>query len=220
MHRAAREVVALVEAVAASAGLTATELDVLGVLVDRAPSVVAGLLDESGYKPSTLTSILDRLAARGWVSRDIPAIAGRRRPHRPAARRAPSGPARALSAPCAARCRAPTSRLAALPARPGPRPEASPNPRVRERENRDGERLCAIGLPCRRSRAMALRDALPPFVMMALLANALVGDNGPRPLPHAPDDRGLKAEERFGRRRGGCVRTRRRSRNTPGASWA
>jgi len=69
MHRAAREVVALVEEVAAAAGLTATELDVLGVLVDRAPSVVAGLLDESGYKPSTLTSILDRLAARGWVSR-------------------------------------------------------------------------------------------------------------------------------------------------------
>ncbi len=70
MHRAAREVVALVEEVAAAAGLTATELDVLGVLVDRAPSVVAGLLDESGYKPSTLTSILDRLAARGWVSRE------------------------------------------------------------------------------------------------------------------------------------------------------
>jgi len=70
MHRAAREVVALVEEVAATAGLTATELDVLGVLVERAPSVVAGLLDESGYKPSTLTSILDRLAARGWVSRE------------------------------------------------------------------------------------------------------------------------------------------------------
>ena len=70
MHRAAREVVALVEEVAAAAGLTATELDVLGVLVDRAPSVVAGLLDESGYKPSTLTSILDRLAGRGWVSRE------------------------------------------------------------------------------------------------------------------------------------------------------
>jgi len=70
MHRAAREVVALVEEVAAAAGLTATELDVLGVLVDRAPSVVAGLLEESGYKPSTLTSILDRLAARGWVSRE------------------------------------------------------------------------------------------------------------------------------------------------------
>lgn len=71
MHRAAREVVALVEEVAAATGLTATELDVLGVLADRAPSAVAGLLDESGYKPSTLTAILDRLAARGWVSREV-----------------------------------------------------------------------------------------------------------------------------------------------------
>ena len=70
MHRAAREVVALVEGVAAAAGLTATELDVLGALADRAPCVVAGLLEESGYKPSTLTSILDRLAARGGVSRE------------------------------------------------------------------------------------------------------------------------------------------------------
>jgi len=71
MHRAAREVVALVEEVAAATGLTATELDVLGVLVDCAPSAVSGLLAESGYKPSTLTAILDRLVARGWVSREV-----------------------------------------------------------------------------------------------------------------------------------------------------
>jgi len=70
MHRAAREVVAVVEQVAAAAGLTATELDVLGALVDYAPCVVARLIEESGYKPSTLTSILDRLASRGWVWRE------------------------------------------------------------------------------------------------------------------------------------------------------
>jgi DNA-binding MarR family transcriptional regulator len=70
MHRAAREVVALVEKVAAVAGLTAAELDLLEVLVDQAPCTIAVLLRESGYRPSTLTSVLDRLASRGWVSRD------------------------------------------------------------------------------------------------------------------------------------------------------
>lgn len=70
MHRAAREVVALVEKVAAVAGLTAAELDLLEVLADQAPCTIAVLLRESGYRPSTLTSVLDRLASRGWVSRD------------------------------------------------------------------------------------------------------------------------------------------------------
>jgi DNA-binding MarR family transcriptional regulator len=70
VHKAARDVVALVERAAADAGLSAAEVDVLGVLVERGPVSVAGILEEADYRPSTLTSILDRLAARGWITRD------------------------------------------------------------------------------------------------------------------------------------------------------
>ena len=73
MLRAARDVVALVEQAAAAAGLTAAEVDVLGAVAERAPCPVGEIAGETGYKPSTLTSVLDRLAARGWVSRALSA---------------------------------------------------------------------------------------------------------------------------------------------------
>jgi DNA-binding MarR family transcriptional regulator len=73
VHRAARDVVALVEQAAAQAGLTAAEVDVLGAVAERAPCPVGEIAAETGYKPSTLTSILDRLAARGWVTRALSA---------------------------------------------------------------------------------------------------------------------------------------------------
>ncbi len=71
MHRAAREIVALVERAAAAEGLSAAELDVLSVLLERGPATVSEVLGAGDYKPSTLTSILDRLAARGWISREV-----------------------------------------------------------------------------------------------------------------------------------------------------
>ena len=71
MLRAAREVVALVEQAAAAAGLTAAEVDVLGVVAERAPCPVGAIADEAGLRPSTLTSVLDRLAARGWITRAL-----------------------------------------------------------------------------------------------------------------------------------------------------
>lgn len=71
MHRAARDIVALVERAAAAEGLSAAELDVLSVLLERGPATVAEVLGEADYKPSTLTSILDRLAARRWISREV-----------------------------------------------------------------------------------------------------------------------------------------------------
>jgi DNA-binding MarR family transcriptional regulator len=71
MHRAAREIVALVERAAAAEGLSAAELDVLSVLLERGPAPVSEVLGEGDYKPSTLTSILDRLAARGWITREV-----------------------------------------------------------------------------------------------------------------------------------------------------
>ena len=71
VHRTARGVVALVEQAAAGAGLTAAELDALSALAERAPCPVGAVADETGYRPSTLTSILDRLVARGWVVRTL-----------------------------------------------------------------------------------------------------------------------------------------------------
>ncbi len=71
MHRAARDIVSLVERAAAAEGLSAAELDVLSVLLERGPATVADVLGEGDYKPSTLTSILDRLAARRWISREV-----------------------------------------------------------------------------------------------------------------------------------------------------
>ena len=71
MHRAAREIVALVERAAAAEGLSAAELDVLSVLLERGPATVSEVLGEGDYKPSTLTSILDRLAARRWITREV-----------------------------------------------------------------------------------------------------------------------------------------------------
>jgi DNA-binding MarR family transcriptional regulator len=70
IHKAARDVVAVVERTASGHGVSAAELDVLGVLIDRGPVTVARVLDETDYRPSTLTSILDRLAARGWITRE------------------------------------------------------------------------------------------------------------------------------------------------------
>jgi DNA-binding MarR family transcriptional regulator len=69
--RAARDMVALVEQAAASSGLTAAEVDVLGAVADGAPCPVGTIAMETGCRPSTLTSVLDRLAARGWVSRAL-----------------------------------------------------------------------------------------------------------------------------------------------------
>lgn len=73
VHRAARDVVTLVEQAAAEAGLTAAEVDVLGAVAESAPCPVGRIADESGYRPSTLTSILDRLAGRGWIRRVLSA---------------------------------------------------------------------------------------------------------------------------------------------------
>ena len=73
VHRVAREVVALVDQAAAAAGLTAAEVDVLGALADLAPCAVGRVAHETGYRPSTLTAILDRLARRGWIRRALSA---------------------------------------------------------------------------------------------------------------------------------------------------
>ncbi len=71
VYRAARDVMAVVDEAAAASGLTAAELEVLAALVERAPCSVGAVADDTGHKPSTLTSVLDRLAARGFVLRAL-----------------------------------------------------------------------------------------------------------------------------------------------------
>jgi DNA-binding MarR family transcriptional regulator len=50
-------------------GLTAAELNVLATLADGQPRTVSQLADDVGSKPTTMTSVLDRLARRELVTR-------------------------------------------------------------------------------------------------------------------------------------------------------
>jgi DNA-binding MarR family transcriptional regulator len=57
--------------------LTASEINALANLADGAPRTVSQLAAEVGARPSTLTSVLDRLERRGHISRGT--LAGDRR---------------------------------------------------------------------------------------------------------------------------------------------
>ena len=57
--------------------LTASEINALANLVDDKPRTVSQLAAEVGARPSTLTSVLDRLERRGHISRGT--LAGDRR---------------------------------------------------------------------------------------------------------------------------------------------
>ncbi len=52
-------------------GLSQGEAHILALLATSGPSTIAGLHRGLAHKRSTLTSILDRLAARGFVTRDV-----------------------------------------------------------------------------------------------------------------------------------------------------
>jgi len=71
LHRFARELQEILETAAAPDGITAAEAETLACLVERGPCPIGALQRDTGYRPSTLTSILDRLAARGWIARDL-----------------------------------------------------------------------------------------------------------------------------------------------------
>ena len=51
--------------------MTQAEAHVLAQLNHRGPASIGELQREFGHKPSTLTSVLDRLENRGWVRREI-----------------------------------------------------------------------------------------------------------------------------------------------------
>ena len=50
-------------------GLSAAEINVLATLADGRPRTVSQLADDVGSKPTTMTSILDRLARRAFITR-------------------------------------------------------------------------------------------------------------------------------------------------------
>ncbi len=54
-------------------GLSQGEAHILALLAGRAPATIADLHRGLAHKRSTLTSILDRLAARGLVTREVAA---------------------------------------------------------------------------------------------------------------------------------------------------
>ena len=70
IHRVTHQIGFLLEQ-AADLKVTQAEAHILAHLAEHGPSSVAELHQALAHKRSTLTSILDRLAARGLVTRDV-----------------------------------------------------------------------------------------------------------------------------------------------------
>ena len=70
IHRAAHAVAMLVDR-AADLGVTQAEAHVLSHLAEHGPSTIAEIHQAFGHKRSTLTSVLDRLAARELITREV-----------------------------------------------------------------------------------------------------------------------------------------------------
>lgn len=70
LHRLAGEL--------ADLGLTGTEINVLAILADGRGRIVSQLAAEVGARPSTLTSVLDRLEGHGHIERCMPLEGDRR----------------------------------------------------------------------------------------------------------------------------------------------
>jgi DNA-binding MarR family transcriptional regulator len=51
--------------------LNASEINVLANLADGVPRSIGGLVSDTATKPTTLTSVLDRLVRKGHVTRDL-----------------------------------------------------------------------------------------------------------------------------------------------------
>jgi DNA-binding MarR family transcriptional regulator len=71
IERATHLVAVHLERAAGDLGVTQAEAHVLAQLARRGPLAVAVLHHEFGHKRSTLTSVLDRLEARGLVRRTV-----------------------------------------------------------------------------------------------------------------------------------------------------
>jgi MarR family transcriptional regulator, organic hydroperoxide resistance regulator len=71
LHRATHATLHVLAARLAGLALSAAEINVLANLADRRDRSVGELAADTATKPTTLTSVLDRLARRGYVTREL-----------------------------------------------------------------------------------------------------------------------------------------------------
>jgi MarR family transcriptional regulator, organic hydroperoxide resistance regulator len=71
LHRATHATLHILAVSLADLALTASEINVLANLADRRNRSVGELASDTATKPTTLTSVLDRLVRRGYVTREL-----------------------------------------------------------------------------------------------------------------------------------------------------
>jgi MarR family transcriptional regulator, organic hydroperoxide resistance regulator len=71
LHRATHATLQVLAARLAELDLPASEINVLANLAVRHPLTVGALAAATATRPTTLTSVLDRLARRGYVAREV-----------------------------------------------------------------------------------------------------------------------------------------------------
>lgn len=71
LQRATHATLQVLAAELADLALTASEINVLAILADGPGLTVSEICDAAGSRPSTITSVLDRLERRGHISRGV-----------------------------------------------------------------------------------------------------------------------------------------------------
>jgi DNA-binding MarR family transcriptional regulator len=71
LHRATHATLHALAVRLAGLNLSASEINVLAILADGRSRSVGELASDTATKPTTLTSVLDRLVRRGYVTRDL-----------------------------------------------------------------------------------------------------------------------------------------------------
>lgn len=71
LHRATHATLHVLTTALADLDLPAADIDVLALLADGAGRTVGALATATATRPSTLTSLLDRLIKRGYIAREL-----------------------------------------------------------------------------------------------------------------------------------------------------
>ena len=71
LHRATHATLHALTTALADLDLPAADIDVLAILADGAGRTVGALATATATRPSTLTSLLDRLTKRGYIAREL-----------------------------------------------------------------------------------------------------------------------------------------------------
>lgn len=71
LHRAAHATLGALQAALADLDLTASEINALANLADGRARSIGELAADTATRPTTLTSVLDRLARRGYIERQL-----------------------------------------------------------------------------------------------------------------------------------------------------